>query len=439
MSASADAAVAALNNAYFAAHPRAAARDLEALSAKAAAAVARSVPRAVLARVLDFIGADAAAELIAALPEVDAAALLAGAAPNRAVTLLAQLEGETRDRLIAALPKGVAGEIRRLLAFPENTAGRLMDTRFIELRGEMTAAEALARIRRTPERAGNTLYIVDGEGKLRQQLTMRDLAIADHAMRLARIASPVTQAVLPTAPREEVVEALTGHRMANLPVVDLDGRLVGVIRYAALLEAVEDEATVDIQTMVGASRDERALSSPLFTVRKRLPWLEINLLTAFLAASVVGIFESTIAKYTALAVLLPVVAGQSGNAGSQALAVTMRGLALREIATRHWLRVAAKEMSAGFVNGVAIAVTTAAGVLVWSQSIGLALVIGISMVISMVIAGLSGALVPIVLTKTGQDPAVGSSIVLTTVTDIAGFMSFLGIATGLGSMLQQGG
>jgi magnesium transporter len=172
-----------------------------------------------------------------------------------------------------------------------------------------------------------------------------------------------------------------------------------------------------------------------FVVKKRLPWLSINLLTAFLAASVVGLFENTIAQFTALAVLLPVVAGQSGNTGAQALAVTMRGLALREIGTSQWLRVARKEIGAGFINGVAIALLTSLGVLVWSSSTGLALVIGSSMVIAMVAAGVSGVIIPVILSSLGQDPAQSSSIILTTVTDVVGFFAFLGIATMFAGML----
>jgi len=150
---------------------------------------------------------------------------------------------------------------------------------------------------------------------------------------------------------------------------------------------------------------------------------------AFLAAAVVGLFEGTIAKYTALAVLLPVVAGQSGNTGAQALAVTMRGLALREIRVQQWPRIVFKEMSAGFWNGIAVAATTSLGVWVWSGSAGLAGIIGVSMILSMVIAGIFGAAIPLVLTAIGQDPAQSSTIVLTTITDVTGFFSFLGIAT----------
>jgi magnesium transporter len=183
------------------------------------------------------------------------------------------------------------------------------------------------------------------------------------------------------------------------------------------------------------SKDERALSSSWFAVKKRQPWLQVNLLTAFLAAAVVGMFEATIAQYTALAILLPIAAGQSGNTGAQALAVTMRGLTLREITVRHWLRVTLKEAGAALINGLAIAVTCSAGVYLWSRSIGLSLIIALAMVSSMFIAAIAGALVPIVLKRMGQDPALSSSIILTTVTDIAGFMSFLGIATLLSGML----
>ncbi|MCA1733394.1 MAG: magnesium transporter, partial [Acidobacteria bacterium] len=212
-------------------------------------------------------------------------------------------------------------------------------------------------------------------------------------------------------------------------------RLLGVIRQDVLMKAARQEVAADIQAMVGASRDERALSPVPFAVRARLPWLQINLATAFLASAVVGLFESTIATFTALAVLLPVVAGQSGNTGAQALAVTMRGLALREIRVSQWARVVRKETAVAFFNGWAVALTTALGVWVWSRSPGLALVIGSSMVISMVMAGLAGSAIPILLTSIGRDPAQSSSIILTTVTDIVGFFSFLGIATLLSGML----
>jgi len=237
------------------------------------------------------------------------------------------------------------------------------------------------------------------------------------------------------ARREELVELLERSRRDSVPVVDTAGRLLGVVRYRSLFHAIEDVATADIQKMVGVSPEERALSSPGFAIKRRLPWLHINLLTAFLAASVVGLFEGLIAQFTALAVLLPVVAGQSGNAGAQALAVTMRGLFLKEIGVRQWPAVLGKEVLVGLLNGLALAVSCGLAVFLWSSSLGLALIIATAMVMSMLAAGVAGSLVPIVLTRLGQDPATASSIILTTITDVAGFFAFLGTATLLAFML----
>jgi len=280
------------------------------------------------------------------------------------------------------------------------------------------------------------IFLVDEDRRLTGVVALQEIVLARPNHPLAELSNGAPASVHAMSTREEVVEVLNQRRLATLAVVDVDGRLLGVIRHDALIAAAQEEMSVDIQTMVGVSKEERALSKATFAVRKRLPWLQINLLTAFLAAAVVGMFEGIIAKFTALAVLLPVVAGQSGNAGAQALAVTMRGLVLREISLRHWPKIVAKEATTGLVNGLAVAATTALGVYLWSRSLGLVLVCVFAMVIAMVAAGLAGALVPIVLKRLGQDPATASSIILTTVTDVVGFFSFLGIATLLASMLE---
>jgi len=259
--------------------------------------------------------------------------------------------------------------------------------------------------------------------------------IANEDDKLSNLLKPITATVTDMTTKDEVIDIVRKLPIHDLAVVDTDNKLIGVIDSSGLLESIQDDAYSDLQTMVGVSKDERALSPFFFSVRKRLPWLEVNLLTAFLAASVVGLFEGLISQFTALAVLLPVVAGQSGNAGAQALAVTMRGLTLREVTSKKWLLLAMKEIRVGFLSGVCVALTCALGVYIWSQNIGLCLVISISMVLAMTIACISGAMVPIILKKLGQDPAQSSSIILTTVTDVAGFFAFLGIATLLSNML----
>jgi magnesium transporter len=355
--------------------------------------------------------------------------------PSVCAVALIRISKESQARCLALLPRRGAAEVRRLMDYPTGSAGRAMDSRVPSFRGDVTAGAALEQLRQSKPRDLRQLFIVDAERRLTGTVDIQDLAIAEPLDYLTDIARPPSATASPFDDREHVAEQLKTFHLDVLPVLDVHGRLIGAIRHDALLKTLEEAVSVDIQMMVGAGREERALSPLQFAVKKRLPWLQINLATAFLAAAVVGLFESTIAQFTALAVLLPVVAGQSGNAGAQALAVTMRGLALREISTRHWFRVLFKEMNVGIVNGLAIALTTGVAVLLWSKSTGLALVICIAMILSMVVAGLAGSVIPIALTRLGQDPAQSSSIILTTVTDIAGFMSFLGIATLLASLL----
>lgn len=430
-----EAAVAALNLRFLLDYPREAARRIEAMPAQEVSAMLASQPVHAVVPVWQSLASDVEQAVFNALPEQRAAELLAELEPARSAALLNRLEEIERERYKLLLSTPVLAEIRTLMQYPADSAGQFMDPRVPAFHGELTAHEALARLRLTKWRGLRELYLVDDDGRLDGRVDIQDLALADPDEILAKIALKIVDAVQDMAPREDVVEKMQQDAITDLPVIDFDGRLVGVIRQAKLASAVQQETTLDIQTMVGASRDERALSSAIFAVSKRLPWLQINLLTAFLAASVVGLFESTIAKYSALAVLLPVVAGQSGNAGAQALAVTMRGLVLREISLRHWPKVVFKEVSVGMLNGLAVAATTALGVYIWSRSWGLVLVISSAMVISMVAAGFAGALVPIMLQRFGQDPAQSSSIILTTVTDVVGFFSFLGIATLFSALL----
>jgi magnesium transporter len=430
-------AVAALNRRFLLDYPHEAARRLESMSIDDAAALLVAQPVHAAVRTWQALGSDVARAVLEAVPDALARQLLTDSEPTASAAVLAQIEPDERERRLRALDPQIAQELRQLLEYTDDSAGRLMDTRVTALRAGLTVAEALARLRTVKRQGLRELFVVDDESRLTGRVEIQDLAVADEALPLRDITRGLIAAVQDIDPREDVVSVLQQQPITELPVVTSEGRFVGVIRQAALVAAIEQETSVDIQTMVGASRDERALSTPVFAVVKRLPWLQINLLTAFLAAAVVGLFENTIAKFTALAVLMPVVAGQSGNAGAQALAVTMRGLFLREISLRHWPKVVFKEAAVGLANGIAVAATTALGVYFWSRSTGLVVVISSAMVISMVIAGIAGALVPIMLRRFGQDPAQSSSIVLTTVTDVTGFMSFLGIATLLASLLEK--
>jgi magnesium transporter len=415
--------------------PDDAARVLETAPVAEIVTLLEAQPAQRTAAILRRLTPDRAARLVAGFGDEATRRVLTALDPNRAANLLARLDPEERNACLAALDESLAQELRALAEYPRETAGGLMDPRVTTFRPDATVRDLVRRLRTFRRRRVQDVFVVDPEGRLLGSVTMQEVVLAPSDTRLESIMRSPTPHVGATSPREEVVAELQRHSVASLPVVDFDQRVLGVLRQDELITAAQEEATTDAVTMVGAGKDERALSPPQLAVRKRLPWLQVNLLTAFLAASVVGLFEDTIAAYTALAVLLPVVAGQSGNTGAQALAVTIRGLALREVRVRHWPRVSLKETLVGAGNGLAVAVTTAVAVYAWSRSVGLALVIGISMVISMTLAGLSGACIPMLLTALRQDPAQSSSIILTTITDVVGFFSFLGIATLLSSML----
>ena len=418
-----------LQREFFSRYPLASIGPLEQMETADQIEIFERQPVPAMLPVWERLSPDIGRKLLNALPEAVATETVRGLEPTRVAHLLAGFDDDERERLLRLAGDRIAKEVREAMLYPPDCAGSLMDTRTRLFRDRSTVAQVLSRLRedRRPGRSG--FFVVDPDNHLLGRVDMQDLALAGHGETVGDLVQPVEAFVQPMTTREEVGEMLEEHRLSDLAVVDLDGRLIGVIRHAAMVESEKERASVGIQTMVGVSKDERATSSVAFAVRKRLPWLQINLVTAFVAAAVVGLFEHTIAQFTALAVLLPVVAGQSGNTGAQALAVTMRGLALREIRAVQWPRVVFKETNVGFWNGVVVALTTSVGVLIWSGSWGLGLIIATSMVLSMIIAGIAGAAIPIVLTVLGQDPAQSSSIVLTTITDVTGFFSFLGIAT----------
>lgn len=416
--------------------PKDAARKIELMATDEVAAVLSTQPTYVLQPIWEKLAPEVANRLLPALDSTKAVELLVALDPGICAAILSRFSEEPRNTFLQAMPANVAAEIRDLLDYSADSAGRLMDTHIIAFNANVTVADAITQLRQQKIEALASVFLLDDDTHLFGEVDMQRLVLATPDQKLNTLSKPIRAYATVLDQRSDVAEMMQTGRLDTLPVVDGNERLIGVIYESSIIDTLKQQMAADLGSMVGVSKDERALSSAWFAVKKRQPWLQINLLTAFLAAAVVGMFEDTIAKYTALAILLPIAAGQSGNTGAQALAVTMRGLTLREITVRHWSRVMFKEMGAAAMNGVAIAITCGAGVLVWSRSMGLGLIIALAMISSMVIAAVAGGLVPIVLKKIGQDPALSSSIILTTITDIAGFMSFLGIATMLSGMLD---
>ena len=424
-----------LNKTFLVDFPESAARKLEKIDAEDAAEIFASQQPNIISGVMNKMSPGAVASILKKIPRDLAAQAISTMDTGISITQLNGMTKEEREDYFSHREKITAQEFKALLDYPENSVARQMSPEFSACSRHLTVDEAMDLLRRQDTGNIKHLFLLDDSMQLDSILDIHQMVLANGDEKLSNLSRPVVAFVNAV---EEVIEKLDKFKVAVMPVVDVNHKLVGIIRSQGLLEALRDDIATDMATMVGASRDEKALSSRFFAVKKRQPWLQINLLTAFAASAVVGLFEDTIAQFTALAVLLPIAAGQSGNTGAQSLAVTMRGLTVREITMRHWFRVMIKELGAGFINVIGIAVTCSAGVFLWSRSAGLALVMALAMIISMTIAGTAGAVIPILLKRFGLDPAQSSSIVLTTVTDIAGFMSFLGIATLLSSMLVAG-
>jgi magnesium transporter len=410
-------------------HPAEAGQLLESFEIGEIVRLIESVPPNSIAVLLSSMNPAVAGETLGALPDELGIRVVRETSPGDAAGLLARLERDRRKAILRRLARPLAKEIRLFMEYPAESVGSLMDAGVFALPEDLTVEEAVTQVRVRAPKDLHDIYVIDRRRYLVGMFSVRDLLRPNPLDRLQSVMRRDVPTIHPMENREEIVALFAGRRLVTIPVVDLDGRLLGVIKNEDIIKASQEDATADLQTMVGASKDERALSSMWFSVRKRLGWLQVNLVTAFLAATVVGMFESVIAQFTALAVLLPVVAGQSGNTGAQSLAVVMRGLALRDIRPAQWFRVVTKESGVALFNGLAVAATTCTAVYWWSSSAGLTMVIGISMVTSMCIAGLAGAVIPIILKSLNQDPAQSSSIILTTVTDVVGFFSFLGLAT----------
>ena len=386
-----------------------------------AASTISELPPDIFRQVADAVSDDRLAEVLGRL-EVD-----------DIVHLVDELPEERRGEVVSLLPDDRRDDLRKAELYAEHSAGRVMTTDFVALDAKMTAQEAIDHIRARGSR-GETdailyLYVVDDEDRLLGVVPIRRLVTAapDRPCRELMIREPASVRV--DTDQEEVARIVARYNLLAVPVVDAEGRMVGLITVDDVIDVIQEEATEDIYNLAGLDEEERVFSPVGLSVRKRLPWMVVNLATAFLAASVVGLFRHTIEQVVLLAVFMPVVAGMAGNAGIQALTVVARGIALGETEFSSGMRAVGKQFLVGIAVG---AVTGALGALVAYYLDGnpiFGLVVFTAMLASMAVAGLAGAAVPLVLKALKQDPALGSGVIVTTFTDAVGFFTFLGIAT----------
>lgn len=418
---------------YLTLHAADLADRLQRLDADEARALLRQLPADKAAAALAEVEEERLADLLGAFDAAQLAEILQRIASDDAADLLQHLTLGLRRDTLAKLPIEIAEGLRALLRYPEDSAGGVMSNRFITLREDMTVEEVreLLRAKAQEERTEDIayLYVTNLEHKLVGIVSLRDLVFRRAERRMNEILNRDVKFARVTDDQEELARKFEHYHYLGLPVLDADGKIVGVVKASDAMEVASKEATEDMQLMVGLSGEEHALTPWQQSIRVRLPWLYVNLGTAFLAAFVVGLFEETIAKWTALAIFLPIVAGQGGNAGMQTLTVIIRDLALGEITPGDGRRALVKEITLGLLNGLAIGLVVGLIGWWWKGSMILGVVAGAAMLLNQLAAAASGVLIPLGLKSLRLDPALASSIFLTTVTDVAGFFFFLGLAT----------
>jgi magnesium transporter len=348
-----------------------------------------------------------------------------------AVELLEALDQEGQEEILEKLPPSERDALERSLEYPENSAGRRMQTEFITVPPDWTVGQAIDYMRETPDLPDRfyEIYVVDGVKHWQGAVPLDVLLRSRRPVPLADLMDEERRRVAVTDDLEEVARLFGKYNLVAAPVLGTDNRLVGVITIDDVVDVIEEEADEEIKALGGVSSGEE-LSDNVWTIsRGRFNWLLVNLATAFLASSVLGLFEGQLEKMVALAVLAPIVASQGGNAATQTMTVAVRALATRELGSNNAFRVVIRESLVGLVNGVAFAVITGIAAVAWFRIPGLGVVIGLAIICNLVAGALGGILIPMLLDRMRADPAVASGTFVTTVTDVVGFFSFLGIAT----------
>ncbi|MFH0300577.1 magnesium transporter [Bradyrhizobium sp. 31Argb] len=348
-----------------------------------------------------------------------------------AIELLEGLDEEDKEEILDRLPPSERAELERSLLYPDNSAGRRMQTEFIAVPRDWTVEQTIDYMRETPDLPHRfyEIYVVDSDRHWMGAVPLDVLLRSRRPVPLTDLIDEDRRRVSALEDQEEVARMFGKYNLVAAPVVDTTNRLVGVITIDDVVDVIEEKADEDLKALGGVTSHEE-LSDNVWTIaRGRFNWLLVNLATAFLASSVLGLFEGQLEKMVALAVLAPIVASQGGNAATQTMTVAVRALATRELGSYNAVRVILREVMVGLVNGLAFAVITGIAAVAWFKIPGLGVVIGLAIVCNLVAGALGGILIPMVLERVRADPAVASGTFVTTITDVVGFFCFLGIAT----------
>ena len=376
------------------------------------------------------LGPENGARLLATRPPEEIAKLAQDIPSDDAAALIDHLPEELSAAVLHLMRPKESTVVENLLEYAERTAGRIMNPNVFALNEDITVGEAITEIQTSRDvEMVFYLYVVDERRHLVGVVSLRRLLLVSPETPLKRIMTADLISARVDMDQEEVARQVAAYNLLAIPVVDAENKLAGIITVDDVIDVIKDEATEDIYRLAGVAGDERAFTPARESLRKRLPWLGINLLTAFLAAAVVGLFEGTIDLFPVLAVFMPIVAGMGGNAGTQTLTVIVRGIALGELTWSNSRKALLKEAVVGLGNGIVLGAAAAAVVWMVRGNATLGLVLGMAMIINMFVAAAAGTLVPLGLRVANVDPALASSVFITTMTDVFGFLSFLGLAT----------
>jgi magnesium transporter len=376
------------------------------------------------------MGPEPAAQLLATRSAEDIAKLLQELPSDDAAALIDYLPEELSNQVLELMRPRESGQVESLLEYGEQTAGRIMNPSVFALSEDLTVGEAITALQSARDvEMVFYLYVIDARKHLVGVTSLRRLLLVSPETPLKRIMTPEVISVRVDTDQEEVARLVASYNLLAVPVVDDESKLVGVITVDDVIDVIKDEATEDLYRLAGVSGDERVATPPFESLRKRLPWLGVNLVTAFVAASVVALFEGTIQRVTALAVFMPIVAGMGGNAATQTLTVIVRGIALGELSWSNARKTVFKEAAIGLGSGLSLGLAAAGVAWVTKQDPMLGLLLAMAMICNMMVATVAGTLVPLGLKALKIDPALASSVFITTFTDVVGFASFLGCAT----------
>ncbi|AWM86725.1 magnesium transporter [Microvirga sp. 17 mud 1-3] len=348
-----------------------------------------------------------------------------------AVTILESLDDDEKAEVLGQLPAIERVAIQRSLDYPEDSAGRRMQTEFIAVPPFWTVGQTIDFMRETADLPDTfyEIFVIDPAGHLLGAVPLDRLLRSKRPTTIQGIMTDEPDRVEATAHQEEVARLFERYNLVSAAVVDESNRLVGVMMVDDIVDVLEEEADADIKALGGVKSDEELSDNIFYTQRSRFPWLFANMCTALVAANVINLFEESLERMVALAILMPIVASMGGNAGTQTMTVAVRALATRELGRANAWRIIRREAMVGVLNGVAFAIIMGIIAAIWFQTAQIGLVIGLAMMCVLLFAALGGIFVPLTLNRFGVDPAVSSGPFVTSITDIVGFFSFLGIAT----------